>query len=331
MSSPDGPAGPEARVREEAIAWLTRLQASDTASDHPAFLDWYSADPRHAEIYDALLDTWALMGAAADTPAGKAKRDGVGHNRTSIYAVALVAAVLLALGLSAFILREKSMAGGQQGVRAERASRPGEIVSFALSDGSRITLDTNSAVTIAYSRTQRQIVLTRGRARFDVAHDSTRSFIVRAGSVDIIAHGTLFDIDLHAQGPLVSLLRGSIEIRSRRHPDRRRFLKPGQRMAMASDAMSQAPDAVPVADSRWPSGMLSFTDTPLADVIAAANRYAVHKIVLDGTDLGALRFTGTVRASDTARLANLLAQTFALVADRRDGGPYLLRHPTAQK
>jgi transmembrane sensor len=333
MPTPAGPAGSDEDVRKAAIAWLTRLQAGGDASDHDAFLDWYSADPRNAEIYDALLNSWDQMEAVARTPAGQVHK---GNKRAwSLPGAGMMALVgvglLLALGLSVFIMRQTDQAAIQPSALKSWRSRTGEIIAFALSDGSRITLDTDSAVTMAYDRSERRIMLTRGRARFEVAHDAARPFIVSAGRYEIVAHGTVFDIDVSPRRPQVSLLRGSIEIRSHDHPQVGRFLEPGQRLSLARNAGPQAPVVLPIAESRWPSGMLSFSDAPMVDVIKAANLYAQRAVVLGEPDLGELRFTGTFRANDTASLAALLAETFQLVVDRDAGGHFVLRRPTSKK
>src|SRR3546814_15110866 len=76
----------------------------------------------------------------------------------------------------------------------ELASKIGEIRTVALEDGSRVTLDTDTILHIAYSPTERGLKLERGRARFDVSYDASRPFVVFAGGGSITAHGTVFDV-----------------------------------------------------------------------------------------------------------------------------------------
>jgi hypothetical protein len=70
--------------------------------------------------------------------------------------------------------------------------------------------------------------------------------------------------------------------------------------------------------------MLVFDDRRLADVIAQANRYSEHPIVLADRASGALHFTGTVAAKDTEGLAGLLAASFHLALTRDAEGNFIL-------
>src|SRR3546814_9532022 len=56
------------------------------------------------------------------------------------------------------------------------ATAIGQQHDVALEDGSRVRLDTNSALVVRYSRKHRDVVLERGRAQFDVAHAPQRPF-----------------------------------------------------------------------------------------------------------------------------------------------------------
>src|SRR5690606_7984015 len=57
----------------------------------------------------------------------------------------------------------------------------GEQSTIELEDGSTITLNTNTAISVLYSTTERQINLERGEALFTVESDRTRPFRVYVG------------------------------------------------------------------------------------------------------------------------------------------------------
>jgi transmembrane sensor len=328
-------AGREARtdeiVRAEAIAWLTRLRSPDGAEDHETFQDWYAADPRHADIYDDVLGTWDSTALAARTPAGEMPRrlDSKPDTRPRLrMAVAAVAALVLVV-LSGVGLQRFGAFGPGRTDPAEVASRLGEIRTVTLTDGTRVTLDTNSALAIAYTAGERRLTLEHGRARFDVAHDPARPFVVTAGGGMIIAHGTLFDVDLQQHRVTVSLLRGSVEVRNEAAGQvgtarTGRLLKPGQRLELEQRTPTGSPVALRASETRWPSGMLSFEDAPLAEVVAAANRYNSVQIILADPAVEALRFTGTFAARDAQGLARMLSATFNLDLSHDDHGNLIL-------
>ena len=65
-----------------------------------------------------------------------------------------------------------------------------------LADNSVLHLNTDSSVTVRYSKTERLVTLTSGEAVFEVAHESGRAFRVLAGGAEVVALGTKFDVRL---------------------------------------------------------------------------------------------------------------------------------------
>ena len=197
-------------VRQEAIAWLARLRAPDGDTDHQAFEDWYAADPRHADTYDDVLKSWEAMAVAGETPAaqdrGKPARPLASRFMAWTAAAAAVAAALLLVPGSPL-----NMSGPSGSLpHTQLASHVGEIRSIDLPDGSEVTLDTDSRLVVLYTDDERRIRLDSGRARFRVAHGDPRAFLVQAGSTEVIAHGTVFDVDVAGAQVAVSLLEGSV-------------------------------------------------------------------------------------------------------------------------
>ncbi len=82
-----------------------------------------------------------------------------------------------------------------------------------LPDRSNVTLAPQSRIELHFNQGERNVLLVRGRARFDVAHDALRPFNVFAGGGRITAVGTLFDVEV---GPTIKvhLLRGAIDVAS---------------------------------------------------------------------------------------------------------------------
>src|SRR3546814_21029437 len=64
-----------------------------------------------------------------------------------------------------------------------------EVRRIALEDGSIVTLNGHSAVQIRYADDIRRVVLRRGEASFEVAHNRERHFVVRASGAKVRAVG----------------------------------------------------------------------------------------------------------------------------------------------
>jgi len=117
-----------------------------------------------------------------------------------------------------------------------------------------VILDTDSAVTVDLGASRRVLHLLRGRARFDVAHDVHRPFAVDAGDGEIVARGTLFDVDLTRPDLRVTLYRGAVDVRITPRDGSTpllRRLAPGQRFVQASDGFEPAIERAPAGEEKW--------------------------------------------------------------------------------
>lgn len=306
-------------VRDEAIAWLARLRSDPSAQDQDLFETWYAADPRHADSYDALLDSWEAMQLASEAPAAHRARARPSRSWTK---AAAAAAVILALALSLFLVGNPVLAPD-----AMLTTGIGEIRTVTLDDGSRVTLDTDSRLRVDLDRAERRLFLERGRARFEVAHDARRPFVVAAGASEVVAHGTVFDVDLRQPRAVVSLLQGSVEVRqppTSGAATKSTVLRPGQRLATAGGVAKPTPAPIQASELRWPSGMLSFENAPLAEVVASANRYSRTRIVVSDPSIGERRFTGTIKAGDPRQLADMIGSMAALAVETDGAGNLVL-------
>lgn len=184
-------------------------------------------------------------------------------------------------------------------------------------------LDTVSVVAVRYDSDQRHVAPQQERVRFQVTHDAQRPFIVPTGASEVLAHGTVFDVDLRAPHVRVALLEETVEVRQPvgvHAPSKSTTLRPGQQLAFGDARVGAAPVAIRIAETRWPSGMLSFEDVPLAEVVASANRYSPTHIVIDDRAVEERRVAGTFKAGQPAKLAAMIGSMFDLsVRSNLDG------------
>jgi transmembrane sensor len=223
----------------------------------------------------------------------------------------------------AFVARK---AAAQSALPSRLTTRLGEIRQFRLSDGSTVTLDTDSQLLLAYGPDVRRLRLERGRARFTVAHEE-RPFIVAAGRGWVTAHGTIFDVRLTSKAiVVVRLLRGAIDVdlpRASRSGDAQRVVKrirPGGEIAFTNAQVPAPPTNVVASDDNWPAAIRDLDHVRLADLVAEANRYSMIRISLASPVIGDLRVSGTFRINDPSKLADNLAALLGLDVDARTPG-----------
>lgn len=189
----------------------------------------------------------------------------------------------------------------------------GEIRQVSLPDGSGMTLDTDTKVAVTLGHDRRQVMLRQGRARFVVAREDRRPFVVEAGESRVVGHEGSFDVALHDGVATVQPIDGSVTLQDRGGgaasvPLR---LAAGQAILISADG-SRVPRQPGRSAALWPRGVLEFDNTPLGQAIAEANRYSHAQIRLAEPSLARLRVNGTFRAGDSEGLARSLAAAFGL-------------------
>lgn len=333
---PTSGVGDETRLA--AAEWFARMRGPDAERLRAEFETWYRAHPAHAAAYDRMGLRWHQSGLVSHTPSGQARQGlpEAPHRRLPVRTLALVASiaaimVVVTLLLSARRTLTAADPGAQITSNHTLVETPrGDIRRLTLADGSVVTLDSDSRIAVAFTPGERRLRLIAGRARFEVAHEADRRFIVAAGGGEVVATGTRFDVSLIGAQPSVRLIEGSIEVRRpaastmvAAQPSTVR-LKPGQMALVDTPAPAQR---APAAGERWVSGTLSFENATLESVLAEANRYTARQVRLGDSSLGTLRFTGGFRAGDPDQLAEALASGFGLRIDRRANGDPVLARP----
>jgi len=304
-------------LRQEAALWFARMDGPDAATWRFAFEAWRKSDPAHDQAFQQIKRSWIDPSLIAQTSIGRnrslarARRPLHGVPRWQIGAA--FAGILLLVGGGATLLY-REIATSFFPHDAEIATAVGKLRTVRLADGSTVTLDTDSVVTVDLGASRRLVHVLRGRARFDVARDVRRPFTVDAGDGEVVARGTLFDVDVSRPPLRVTLYRGAVDVRVTPRDGSTpvvRRLVPGQRLVQASDGFEPSIAAVSSGEGTWTTGMLGFDNAPLADVVAEANRYSTQKIEV-GAAAARLKVTGAFRSGNSAELARSLAGMFQL-------------------
>ncbi|MES1973359.1 MAG: FecR domain-containing protein [Pseudomonadota bacterium] len=313
MTGPTGEDGDAGRVRQEAADWFSRLRAGPSDAELASFETWRAADALNGETYDRLARQWEQSKFLANTSLGRGRdldRARAWHRHPSVRYAAVAAILVLIVGAT-LLLRP----GTRPAPAIAYASKGDAIRTVTLEDGSRIILDRNSALQVSYTPSERHLDLVRGRARFDVAHDAARPFVVIADGGSVLAHGTVFDVELRPTLVRVVLLRGSVEVRGASPVTgnaRGRMLVPGQAVIFQHGRTPSAPVAADPAEANWPSAMLSFDGTPLREAVAGFNRRNATKLMLGSDKIGELRITGAFAADDPVGFGQAAATMFGL-------------------
>lgn len=299
-----------------------RLQAApNDVATFEAFEDWRDAAPEHREAFDAVQDSWALFGEQAAAPELLVlRRDALGRAGWTGRRRGLdLGRRGLAAGLAALALAPLTVYGWRR-LRpdADQTLRTavGEQRTVTLSDGSRVSLDANTLVKVAYSPALRLAEVVEGRAHFEVAKDKARPMQVRAGRRTVTALGTAFTVEHEGERVVVTLVEGRVAVTETAAargvaPPPPKELVPQQQLVFAANATPRMHEAVDVERAMaWREGKLVFDDESLADAAARVNNYSRVKIVVEDAPARALKVSGIFNAGDTSAFVEAVQSYF---------------------
>jgi len=203
------------------------------------------------------------------------------------------------------------------------ATSVGGHKTLTLRDGSQIELNTNTVVRVAVNTDQRNVILDKGEAYFQVKHNPKRTFVVNVGAHRITDLGTKFLVRRSPGKVEVSLLEGLARFDAERETDKlgSLTLTPGDVAIATRDSLfvTRKPTAELASELSWRQGVLVFRHTTLAEAAGEFNRYNDQKLVIDDPAVARLEIRGTFRTADIALFARIARKALRLrLANRGD-------------
>ncbi|WP_095157199.1 FecR domain-containing protein [Pseudomonas sp. Irchel 3E13] len=273
MSEPQ----PVTDLSDDAIDWQVLLHSGNaTQADRDRYQRWRGLSAEHLAAAEEAEALWGDLGhtqAAAQLPKAPRRR----HWGSAI-AASLLAAML-------------GYGGWQQApaLLADYHTSTGERRTITLEDGSKVTLNSASALSVNFSGERRTVSLKAGEALFEPAADP-RPFVVDSGAEAVQGSDAVFSVRRQGSGNSVVVTRGEAQV--------------GElRVAVSPDAQAQ---------TAWQRGKLIFNGRPLREVIAELERYQHGRILISDSQVGALQVSGVFDLNDPHALLRTLEQRYAL-------------------
>lgn len=334
----------QAAITECASEWYSRHRDGGLSPQEiDAFLGWLRASPLHVREYLAVASLAtkmpeAVVGLQADrqemidlahewlrtrgnvvtlhphTPVssmGEVQSTRYGGRQWHRIGVSIAASLLLIVGAVIAVglqlgLDRPGVVGWSRAIEAPVDQRR----TVRLRDGSVMHLDAGTRARVRYSNERRIIDLEHGRAMFSVASNVSRPFVVTAGTTEVLAVGTRFDV--HRLGPrqavIVTVVEGKVDVLDRGAGDnsenvtqtRPVRLNAGQQVQLARARLDEPRvEAVNVRQATaWLRHEMIFSERPLGEVAAELSRYGVP-IVIDDPALREYRVNGVFDVYDT--------------------------------
>ncbi len=325
-----------AALDDIAADWAARLDGRALSATEQAELDaWLDSDTR---CLGAFARARAVMAGAGPRVALAAKPQP--SRRALLWGGGGAIAAGIA-GLGVVAVRQP------QPHRRLFESSLGEIRHIPLEEGSHITLNTDSALSVEFGATRRLIRLVRGEAYFEVARNAARPFIVMGPFAQVRTVGTAYNVRLHdAHTMKVEVTSGRVALESPPSPLMQSlqamtggwpaatedlsplFMDAGHRATLRLPAHSEkmlidveavAGDAL-ARGLAWRDGQLAFEGESLAQAAAEFARYSPHRLVITDPELAGRHISGLFATTDPDGFARAAALSLgARVKTTQDG------------
>lgn len=320
-----------------AALWLERLQRDVGERDGARFQKWYDASPAHSAAWSRATAMWDALDDANTPDLVAMRREALTYrprSRMPAWApYALAASIVVAVGLAGLaawrpLSQQDTRPGSSTAPLADAgghyATAVGQRSTVALADGSKVMLDSDSAVDVTYGAGQRVARLVRGQAYFEVAHDGVHPFRVGAGDRVVTVLGTRFNIRLSSAETRIVLAEGSIGVRRGADPAHPQGpetarLAPGQALVVRPGRADLVVRVDAERQLSWREGFVQFDDEPLSVAVEQMNRSSETKLILGDPALGDLRVSGGFKAGDIEGFAETLSAIYPVrvLADGR--------------
>lgn len=316
-----------------AADWFLRRQHRLAPAEEQEFSAWLAEHPAHEQLFQRMADGWIALDRLRDDPAMLDMRaDAQAYAPRRAYhrwGVGLAACAVAAIGALSY---QPAPMPSSPSV-AVMATKQGQRISFAVSDGSHIMLDSASRVELRFSKDRRLIRLIDGQAYFQVAHDRTRPFVVDAGEREVVAIGTEFNVARSDQTIHVALTKGIVRVEpseavQRSYPGGPNVAVLAVGQALLYDRKSGETRIGPgdmATLTAWRTGQLRFDETPLRDAVASFNRYSSSPIRIADPRLADLPVSGLFRTDSAKSFVAALTHLFPIKAKQQDGAIFLTK------
>jgi len=262
------------------------------------------------------------------------------HKGRRLLRSAGIAAAVLLLITAGWLLLPHKPAAAPPAAEAVYASSPGEKKIFQLPDGTQVTMNAGSTISLntAFGQASREVFL-KGEALFDVRQNKAVPFIVHTVDVDVKALGTAFNIRSY-EGDSASettLIRGLVEVTLKYYNNKKIILHPDEKVATPPPApIPEQPQIRPVKkmddgsaqEVAWVDNNLVFDDEDFAQIAVRLERWYGIKVRFTSEAVKTYHFTATFKKEKIERVLEILrsSKEFAYDLDDTPDGRTLTIH-----
>ncbi|MFC7292780.1 FecR family protein [Hirschia litorea] len=325
------------KVREEAASWVAICESRPLSAERLDELRlWLSQSSAHEEEFERLAALWGQLDILDELnylddirrPSNVKKVSKVIAGIVSAVAAIWVVGVGFNLvdGTSSSVFPKVNSSMQHE----QFSTLVGEKRDVTLADGSIVTLNTGSKMSVEFTDSGRDVFLLAGEAHFEVTKDVRRTFSVHTSDGVVRAVGTAFSVKLDTSSVEVTVTEGRVKVVEPFEIGDTHISKSvggGQELAAGDYARvvrAKVELLQPLSNSElnrrmsWRRGLLAFAGEPLSEVILEVGRYTDVDIIVDDPAIAELPIGGYFKAGDVDGLLEAIGQTFDLKIEYQD-------------
>lgn len=187
----------------------------------------------------------------------------------------------------------------------------GEQRDVQFADGTEVTLDTDSAIDVAFEPSARRILLRAGEVMVRPATSAQAmqtALLVQSAEGAVQAHGMQFSVQQQHGRTRVAAFRGSVQVLPAAGPAV--TLEQGQCCTFTRDGTA-LPQTLDEREAMWTRGMIYADNMRLGDLIAELSRYRTGMLRC-ADDVADLRVSGIYQLKDVDATLALLSRDYRL-------------------
>lgn len=300
---------PDARALREAAIWLMRLNSGEAdARTLRAWQRWRSRNPASELAWQRAEQLQQRLGRLP-SPIARPSLERAEQIQSLDRRRALQMLMLLMVATPVgYGLRHPASAW-----TADYRTATGEWRELELPDGSRVALDTASAIDVRFDASQRLVALHAGEILVTTAHQPrgpSRPFLVETRHGLLRALGTRFTVRAGSEATAIAVEQGAVEIAPSSAPQRKQIIPAGWRARFDAHAI-QPFVALSGEIGTWAQGVLHADNQRLDDFLAELGRYRPG-VLRCAPEVAGLRISGAFQLRDTDHVLDLLAGSLPL-------------------
>ncbi len=285
-------------------------------------IDEWARQPQNEELYYKYLMEWEAtqLYHPADVAVGIARfRDRI--NESTIAAPAPVFLQAFRIPLAAACVLIILVGAGyffRDNIRYQQLSTgAGEVRSWTLEDGSRVSLNANSVLIVprfGFGKDTRDVTL-RGEAEFAVTHQvNNQRFVVKAtNGVDIVVLGTEFSVYSRTDRTKILLNKGKVSVLRKTGKIRSATLMvPGEKVIIDGGRLRTDRFDARSEYAAWKDSRFVFAQTSLTEVARLLEDNYNLKVTIAGPELSELTVSGSFKAQNHAELIQSISQILGI-------------------